>query len=541
MSTLSPQSTKPSTSSPIHKQLAWLSATVVAGLLLLALPDTQHALALVAHPAHTAVRLLHPGTGLPTTPTDFWHTRGNLILDSKDRPVRISGVNWSGFETTSAIPGGLDRQDYRAILRSIKQNGFNTVRIPFSNEMVEMPIVPEHVSFANSAGPINADLHDLTSIEIMDRIIAYSGKIGLKVILDNHRSEAGSSAQDSGLWYTPQFPEANWIADWTALAHRYQNTSTVIGMDLRNEPHNADKGGSCWDCGGPNDWHRAAQRAGNAILGSNPHLLIFVEGVDSYNGDTYWWGGNLEGVRRSPVRLSIPNRLVYSAHEYGPAEYAQPWFNPGTGPTSLASLWRRHWAYISEAGIAPVWIGEFGTANDDTDIQSSLPGSEGQWFGEFVSFLSAHPALGWTYWGVNGEDRYGFLDSTYSGQPANPRKLAALATIVSEPAAHIAQAVAPPPPVLDTYPPVPTTFHPPVLSTQSPLAPAERLGGESVQIQMPDLRTVTTGGPGNHIIRVRSVKDTPDASVQGAIRDSVRTAVTAANGSLGGKVSPSDR
>ncbi len=158
-------------------------------------------------------------------------------------------MNWSGFETRQAVPGGLNRQDYRAILRTIRTSGYNTVRIPFSNEMIESPTVPDAITFSDGKEAINTDLHGLTSLQILDRIISFSGDIGLKVILDDHRSEAGSSAQESGLWYTPEFPESSWIQDWTALARRYQGNSAVIGMDLRNEPHNAANGGSCWDCG----------------------------------------------------------------------------------------------------------------------------------------------------------------------------------------------------------------------------------------------------------------------------------------------------
>ena len=425
----------PAPSSRVTKRLACLFAPAAAAALLLLLPQTQQALPRAVRHGHTAAMLLRPAARLLPGANDFWHTDGNRILDSRDRPVRIAGMNWSGLETKEAVPGGLEVQDYRAILRTIQQNGYNTVRIPFSNEMVESPSVPEHIRFSAAGRPINTDLQGLSSLEILDRIIAYSGKIGLKVILDNHRSEAGSSAEESGLWYTRQFPETAWIEDWKALALRYANTSTVIGMDLRNEPHNADKGGACWDCGGENDWHRAAQRAGNAILAINPRLLIFVEGVDSYAGDSYWWGGNLEGVRRSPVRLAVPNHLVYSAHEYGPTEYAQPWFNDSTSAAALASTWRKHWAYISESAIAPVWIGEFGTSNSETDIRSSLPGSEGQWFSALVEFLGSHPSIGWTYWGVNGEDRYGLLDMAYSSRPANQLKFEALASITSNRAA----------------------------------------------------------------------------------------------------------
>ncbi len=199
-----------------------------------------------------------------------------------NRPVRIEGINWYGFETARAVPGGLTVQDYRKILQTIKANGYNTVRIPLSNEMVEMPKVPTSISFVNKQGPINTDLKGLNSLEILDRIVDYAGTLGLKVILDNHRSEAGDSAEGSGLWYTSTYTEADWINDWETLAERYQDDSTVIGVDLRNEPHNANSGGACWSCGGARDWHLAAMRGGNAVLKVNPRLLIFVEGVDAY-------------------------------------------------------------------------------------------------------------------------------------------------------------------------------------------------------------------------------------------------------------------
>ncbi len=391
-------------------------------------------LTLTALSAAAAATLLLPSVSAGSSAPHFWHTAGREILDDQNRPVRISGLNWSGFETANRVPGGLDLQDYRAILRTIRANGYNTVRIPLSNEVVEAPTVPSRIAFENAQGSINADLRDLDSMEILDHIVRAARDAGLKVILDNHRSEAGSSAQESGLWYTDRYPESAWIADWQHLAARFQGDSTVIGMDLRNEPHNAARGGACWDCGGETDWHLAATRAGNAILRVNPRLLIFVEGVDEAGGSTTWWGGNLAGVRQSPIHLAIPGRLVYSAHVYGPTEYQQPWFNAATTPASLASLWRHDWAFISESNLAPVWIGEFGAPNTDTDLESRIPGSEGQWFSALVGFLQTHSAIGWTYWGANGEDRYALLDARYSPRPANPRKALALASISGSPA-----------------------------------------------------------------------------------------------------------
>lgn len=361
--------------------------------------------------------------------TGYWHTSGSAILDSNNKPVRIAGLNWYGFETGLGVVGGLYAEDYKSILATVKAQGYNSIRIPLSSQTIETPSTGLAMGFANGTGPINSDLRGLNSLQVLDKIVDCAGTLGLKIILDHHRSEAGSSAEGNGLWYTAAYPESAWIADWTALANRYAGNSTVVGFDLHNEPHLAAGSGACWDCGGPNDWHLAAERAGNAVLGVNPNLTIFVEGVNNYGTDWTWWGGNLEGVQRSPVVLSQPNRLVYSPHDYGPSESPQSWFNGNTNSASLQAQWDKSWAYIAENNIAPIWVGEFGTTNNASDLQSSLAGSQGQWFQDFVEFLGAHPNIGWTYWALNGEDNYGLLDANYDSLPSSATKETMLETI----------------------------------------------------------------------------------------------------------------
>ena len=114
----------------------------------------------------------------------YWHTSGNQIFDANGNPVRIAGINWYGFETPDEIAHGLWAQDYHAIINDIKSLGYNTIRIPFSNQMVENPIVPQNLSFYNT-GPINTDLRGLNSLQDLQKIVAYAGQVGLKVILDD--------------------------------------------------------------------------------------------------------------------------------------------------------------------------------------------------------------------------------------------------------------------------------------------------------------------------------------------------------------------
>jgi fibronectin type 3 domain-containing protein len=366
-----------------------------------------------------------------------WKTSGTKILTPAGSEFVISGVNWYGFETTNGVAHGLWSRDYRLILDDAKRYGYNTIRLPFSNQMWETNPVPSNVGGCSAcAGKRSRD--------IMAMIINYAGSIGLHVILDNHRSNAGNSAQESGLWYTTAYPEQAWIRDWVSVqewVHGIPQTlgapdtitvntlavdgaPTVIGFDLRNEPHTPGASylsASTWGTGdgidpkinpNPNpfapacvasstchDWRLAAERAGTTILGEAARNgwefpLIFVEGVSQVPAaggnassgpyEHYWWGGNLLGVNGNATNPGAPvvlnaggsaaglgapvyDQLVYSSHDYGPSLYRQPWFNASTcytsgcSPSSLADIWTKYWAHLSlPGGVNPV--GPNGTA-----------------------------------------------------------------------------------------------------------------------------------------------------------------------------------
>src|SRR5579872_4041464 len=85
----------------------------------------------------------------------YWHTSGNRILDANNQQVRIAGVNWYGFEGTPERPQGLWAKDYKAILDTVKGNGYNTIRLPFSDQTVEHPVIPNDINFSNG---MNSDL-----------------------------------------------------------------------------------------------------------------------------------------------------------------------------------------------------------------------------------------------------------------------------------------------------------------------------------------------------------------------------------------------
>ncbi len=93
------------------------------------------------------------------------------------------------------------------------------------------------------------------------------------------------------------------------------------------------------------------------------------------------------------MRLSVPQRLVYSAHDYGPEVNQQAWFAAPDFPRNLAGLWDRHWGYLQEQGSAPVLVGEFGGKAVDS-------GAEGAWIHTLMSYIHTH-RLSYTFWCLN--------------------------------------------------------------------------------------------------------------------------------------------
>lgn len=345
-------------------------------------------------------------------------TSGSRIIDADGDTVVLQGVNWSGMETATHAPHGLWSRDYRDMLRQIAGLGFNVVRIPFSLQALS-------ASSTNSidfGGGRNAALQGKTPLQVLDEIIAEAGRQGLMVILDNHSQSDDGFSYD--LWYGQDgTTEADWISTWQMLASRYGTTPNVVGYDLKNEPH----GRATWGTGGPTDWRLAAERAGKAVLAKDPDALILVEGIEapvaSGSLDRNWWGGNLEGVRKNPVRLGVPGHVVYSPHEYGPGVFAQPWFSSPDMSRILADRWRKGFGYINASGIAPVLVGEFGAKSVTEDTV------EGRWITQFADYL-AGSGTSWTFWSwnPNSGDTGGVLKDDWT--TVHTDKMALLTTLM---------------------------------------------------------------------------------------------------------------
>ena len=235
------------------------------------------------------------------------HTSGYQILDAAGHPVRLTSVNWYGFDQKEYVVGGLDHAPLQTIIGQIKAIGVNSVRLPWANETLEHnPVVAD---YAVKANPQFRGKH---ALDVMDAVINALARAHIMVILDNHMSRADwccNESDDNGLWYNAEYPESKWLADWETIVRRYKNQPWVVGADLRNEL----RSGAAW--GGADsklDWHAAAERGGNAVLSANPDLLVMVEGPE--------YSTNFIAFAKLPVVLKVAQRLVYSPHAYAFSE-----------------------------------------------------------------------------------------------------------------------------------------------------------------------------------------------------------------------------
>ena len=392
------------------------------------------------------------------TGDDWLHAEGSRLYDENGNEVWLTGANWFGFNCSENCAHGLYATDVDEFLSAVADRGINVIRFPISTTLLKSwmegdphPVSSVQASYnppkdvvgedgtvtkAGTYGDINRDfvLEDgktlKNSMEIFDIIIQKCKKYGLKAFIDVHSPDENNSGHDYELWYGKAgITTQDWIDTLVWLADKYKNDDTMLGYDLKNEPHGKRgyTGSECpstiakWDGStDENNWAHAAKVCADAILEVNPHALILIEGVEQYpktdKGATYdtpdiwdatpeqstwygaWWGGNLRGVKDYPVvPESGTSQIVYSPHDYGPSVHPQSWFYL-TDPSKdfdtqslLDDYWYDTWAYINDKDIAPLLIGEWGGHMRDANKK---------WMILLRDYMIAHH-INHTFWCLN--------------------------------------------------------------------------------------------------------------------------------------------
>ncbi|GEM_PF-221011 len=308
---------------------------------------------------------------------DWLHVQGNTIVDSTGKEAVLSGVNWFGFNASERVFHGLWSGNVTEITKQMADRGINVVRVPISTQLLlewkaGTFLKPNVNTYANP------ELEGKNSLQIFEYWLTLCQKYGIKVFLDVHSAEADNSGHVYNMWWKGSITTEDVYAGWEWAATRWKDDDTIVGADIKNEPHGTQ--GSTerakWDGSTDKDnFKHFAETASKKILAINPNWLVFVEGIEIYPKpgvswtstgltDYYgtWWGGNLRGVRDFPIDLGAnQDQLVYSPHDYGPLVFDQKWFQKDFDKASLtADVWGPNWLFIHDEDIAPLLIGEWG-------------------------------------------------------------------------------------------------------------------------------------------------------------------------------------
>lgn len=432
-----------------------------------------------------------PPTPIPTM--TYLSSVGSSLHDEAGagKKVVLRSINWYGFEQIFAPTGvwtrpirtkAVDGVVHEGMLDEIKRLGFNSLRLLFSQDITWPGAKPEtRMGYWNTTfihpGFNPEFLNDLvddnpqntkTTIEILDQFVTWCEELEIRIVFDMHAlaPDNDNVLATNGKWYSTVTPtaagattgarreprnEAQAIAAHVFLANRYKNRPVVCGFDLINEPH------ACtWDRDPLTGIVGFYERASAAIHAVNPDVLIVCEGItgnldftpEGHEDDpesqqglytwSTWWSGKLDDVRNTPIQMTVPNKLVYSPHEYGAyllGVTTQPWFNPeervGAGyaglpyPQNMDDVWRRQWGFLAEEGIAPVWIGEFGsylriggnpiTGGGSTYNAQHLALDE-KWLTSLSNYCNRYD-IGFAYWAwPPGGDPDGLVDQNSKGE-----------------------------------------------------------------------------------------------------------------------------
>ncbi|MCA9516903.1 MAG: cellulase family glycosylhydrolase [Myxococcales bacterium] len=317
------------------------------------------AAAFVAGASTTASPAPIPATRTPGA----LHTAGQALVGADDAPVRLTGVTWSGFETDRFAPHGLWARSLRSMFDQMKRLGYNLVRLPFSDELLASG------GAAPPAGAIdydkNPDLFGLAGVDLLDAVAAAAGerdirvllvRAGPRAVLESGR-ESAACADDAAGWYSARVPEQRLVDDWQAIARRLRARPAVIGAELSAPP----LGVSWGDGAAATDWRAAAERIGDAVLDEAPEWLIVVPvGAWLAAGDdphAAWYAGDLRPTKRTPVRLRVPDQLVWAVHEPPPSLLpGADWFASPSYPDNLEAHWYRSWGFVVQNGEYPVIV-----------------------------------------------------------------------------------------------------------------------------------------------------------------------------------------
>lgn len=314
----------------------------------------------------------------------FVTVAGRQLIDGDGRPLLIRGINLGNWlmpegymfkfrraksprQITAATDRLLGAEASAAFWRAFRQHyvteddvrfiasvGFNVVRVPVHYGLLMREGEPPEFepSFEGEGWAL------------LDRLIAWAGEAGLRVVIDLHAAPGGQTGinHDDGsgyplLFYVARHQRAT-VALWRAIAARYAGETAVLGYDLLNEPIAP--------------YHDVAllnprleplyRRIVAAIREVDDNHIVFLAGAQ--------WSSEF-GVFGPPFDA----KAVYTYHQF--------WSTPRRAAIA------KHIDFANRFQV-PIWLGETGEATD-------------AWNRAFRQ-LHEREGIGWAFWAYKNLD-----------------------------------------------------------------------------------------------------------------------------------------
>ena len=325
-------------------------------------------------------------------------TRGADIINGGGQSIRLAGVNWPGAHQDHRVPSMLDRLSRDEIAARIAEEGFNHVRLTWATGTFSNKDGTPYAAPADGGQvAANPDLRGAAPWDVYWACVDALAGAGLAVITNQHLHFPGCCCSDTdvnGLWYNDNWPAEVFTSTWIRVAQASASRPLVVGHDLHNEWRPAKIGGQMrtptWGTGSsgsfPTDARLLMQNITGRIRAEDPDCLAICEGLN--------YASDLSKAGAYPV---TGKGIVYSLHDY-------KWFHPdGQSQAGYFDAMDTRGGYLARQGIAPLWIGEWGS--DNARIPGTPRGSasgssaaQEQWFANIRAWLAARPNVGWCWW-----------------------------------------------------------------------------------------------------------------------------------------------
>ena len=284
-----------------------------------------------------------------------WSTRNGMIMFNNTIPYIIRGTNWHGIESDCKVPHGLWVNSINFYLDLLENNGFNSIRIPVSYEIMSNL----SISVENTCLDVNPQYMGYTSGEFLKDFMNQVKQRGVTILVDQHTIMGEIQSYP----WTAEISGDQTIDAWVNFLKVFSND--VFAIELKNEPHN--------DCTLFTflEWCKNAIR--RIERETNYKGLYFISGTQLStidNNKNHAWGGTFNDLKFHPDLMNnfdVPySRLVFCPHVYGTSVRSDSVGNDDF------SVWDSDFGFIKttnwQLNNIPIIFSEMGGFLKDSDL-----------------------------------------------------------------------------------------------------------------------------------------------------------------------------